>query len=68
MNLLKTINDLGNKAKIASAKIKLLKPKEKISAYENLESNLKINTKKILDANKLDIENAIHQYFLLILE
>jgi len=59
MNLLKTINDLGNKAKIASAKIKLLKPKEKISAYENLESNLKINTKKILDANKLDIENAI---------
>ena len=29
MNLLKTINDLGNKAKIASTKIRVLKPQEK---------------------------------------
>ena len=59
MDILETINNLGNKAKAASAKIRVLKPEEKKIAYEFLEKNLKINTKKILDANKLDIDNAI---------
>ena len=59
MNILETINELGNKAKIASTKIRILKPEEKKIAYEYLETNLKANTKKILDANKLDIDNAI---------
>ena len=58
MDILETINDLGNKAKAASAKIRVLKPEEKKIAYEFLEKNLKINTKKILDANKLDIDKA----------
>ena len=59
MNILETINELGNKAKTASTKIRVLKPKEKKIAYEFLENNLKDNIKKILDANKLDIDNAI---------
>ena len=58
MDILETINNLGNKAKAASAKIRVLKPEEKKIAYEFLERNLKINTKKILDANKLDIDKA----------
>ncbi len=58
MDILETINNLGNKAKAASAKIRVLKPEEKKIAYEYLEKNLKINTKKILDANKLDIDKA----------
>ena len=58
MDILETINNLGNKAKAASAKIRVLKPEEKKTAYEFLEKNLKINTKKILDANKLDIDKA----------
>ena len=58
MDILETINNLGNKAKAASAKIRVLKPEEKKIAYEFLEKNLKINTKKILDANKLDIDKA----------
>ena len=46
MDILETINNLGNKAKAASAKIRVLKPEEKKIAYEFLEKNLKINTKK----------------------
>ena len=59
MNIIEIINNLGNKAKTASTKIRVLKSEQKKIAYENLEKNLKINTKKILDANKLDIDNAI---------
>jgi len=59
MNILKTISELGNKAKIASTKIRVLKPQEKKIAYEYLEVDLKANKTKILDANKLDIDNAI---------
>ena len=46
MNILETINKLGAKAKIASAKIRVLKPEDKKIAYEYLEKNLKNNTKK----------------------
>ena len=59
MNILETINDLGKKAKAASVKIRVLKSEEKNIAYEYLEKNIKDKTDVILNANKLDIDNAI---------
>jgi glutamate-5-semialdehyde dehydrogenase len=60
MNILETINDLGKKAKIASIKIRVLNPENKRIAYTFLEKNIKNKSNLILDANKLDIENAIN--------
>ena len=59
MNILETINDLGKKAKAASIKIRVLNPENKKIAYDFLEKNIKNKSNVILDANKLDIENAI---------
>ena len=59
MNILETINDLGKKAKAASVKIRVLKSEEKNIAYEYLEKNIKDKIDVILNANKLDIDNAI---------
>jgi glutamate-5-semialdehyde dehydrogenase len=60
MNILETINGLGKKAKIASIKIRVLNPENKRIAYTFLEKNIKNKSNLILDANKLDIENAIN--------
>ncbi len=60
MNILETIKDLGKKAKTASIKIRVLNPENKKIAYDFLEKNIKNKSKVILDANKLDIENAIN--------
>ena len=60
MNILETINDLGKKAKAASIKIRVLKAENKKIAYDFLEKNIKLNSDLILNANKLDIENALH--------
>jgi len=59
MNILETINKLGKKAKAASVKIRVLKPEEKKIAYEFLEKNIKDKVEVILNANKLDIDNAV---------
>ena len=60
MNILEKINDLGKKAKAASIKISVLNPENKTIAYDFLQENIKNKTKLILNANKLDIENAIN--------
>ena len=60
MNIKKTINDLGKKAKTASIKLRALKSKKKIVAYEYLEKNIKDKANEILSANKIDTENAIN--------
>ena len=59
MNILETINKLGKKAKAASVKIRVLKSEEKKIAYEFLEKNIKDKVEVILNANKLDIDNAV---------
>ena len=59
MNILETINELGKKAKAASIKIRVLKPENKKIAYDFLEKNIKKKSDVILNANKLDIENAL---------
>ena len=59
MEIEETIKRLAIEAKIASTKIRVLKPSEKKNAYEFLEENIKNNIEKILEANKLDIENAV---------
>ena len=60
MNIFETINELGKKAKAASIKIRILKPVNKKIAYDFLEKNIKKKSDVILNANKLDIENAIN--------
>ena len=59
MSILETINELGKKAKDASIKIRVLHKEKKKAAYEHLEKNIKDKASIILNANKLDIENAI---------
>ena len=59
MSILETINELGKKAKDASIKIRVLHKEKKKTAYEYLEKNIKDKASIILNANKLDIENAI---------
>ena len=59
MSILETINALGKKAKDASIKIRVLQKEKKKAAYEHLEKNIKDKASIILNANKLDIENAI---------
>ena len=58
MNIFKTINELGKKAKDASIKIRVLQQEKKMAAYQCLEKNIEKNAEQILSANKLDIENA----------
>ena len=58
MNIFKTINELGKKAKDASIKIRVLQKEKKMVAYQCLEKNIEKNAEQILSANKLDIENA----------
>ena len=58
MNILKTINELGKKAKDASIKIRVLQKEKKMAAYQCLEKNIEKNAEQILSVNKLDIENA----------
>ena len=59
MNISETINELGKKAKDASIKIRVLQKENKKAAYECLEKNIEKQASTILNANKLDIENAI---------
>ena len=58
MNIFKTINEIGKKAKDASIKIRVLQKEKKMAAYQCLEKNIEKNAEQILSANKLDIENA----------
>ena len=58
MNIFKTINEIGKKAKDASIKIRVLQKEKKMAAYECLEKNIEKNAEQILSVNKLDIENA----------
>jgi glutamate-5-semialdehyde dehydrogenase len=58
MNIFKTINELGKKAKDASIKIRVLQKEKKMAAYQCLEKNIEKNAEQILSANKLDIENG----------
>ena len=60
MNTLETINNIGKKAKTASINIRVLKSQNKLIAYDFLEKNIKKKSNIILNANKLDIENAIN--------
>ena len=60
MTMRTTINELGKKAKIASVKLRVLNTKKKKTAYEYLKNNIQNNVKEILNANKIDIENAIN--------
>ena len=59
MNISETINELGKKAKDASIKIRVLQKENKKAAYECLEKNIEKQASTILNANKLDIENAV---------
>tara|TARA_Y100001970_G_scaffold272645_1_gene369648 strand:+ start:5152 stop:6405 length:1254 start_codon:yes stop_codon:yes gene_type:complete len=58
MNIKKTINELGNRAKIASIKLRTLNLEKKQIAYEYLEKNIGDSVNEILNANIVDIENA----------
>ncbi len=58
MNILETIKELGEKAKQASIKIRVLQKESKKAAYEHLQKNIVDKSDLILSANKLDIENA----------
>ena len=40
MNIFKTINELGKKAKDASIKIRVLQKEKKLTAYQCLEKNI----------------------------
>ncbi len=55
----KEINELGRKAKDASIKIRVLKKENKKAAYEFLEKKIEEQTNAIIEANELDIKNAI---------
>ena len=59
MSMYKEINELGRKAKDASIKIRVLKKENKKAAYEFLEKKIEEQTNAIIEANKLDIKNAI---------
>ena len=60
MNFKEIINEIGSKAKKASIKLRTLNADKKKIAYECLEKNIKDKTKDILNANKIDIENAVN--------
>ena len=60
MNIKTIINELGKKAEIASIKLRVLNSEKKNIAYECLEKNIKEKTNEILNANNIDIENAIY--------
>ena len=47
MNIFKTINELGKKAKDASIKIRVLQKEVKMAAYQCLEKNIEKNAKQI---------------------
>ena len=59
MSMYKEINELGRKAKDASIKIRVLKKENKKAAYEFLEKKIEEQTNAIIEANELDIKNAI---------
>ena len=59
MSMYKEINELGRKAKDASIKIRVLQKENKKAAYEFLEKKIEEQTNAIIEANKLDIKNAI---------
>ena len=59
MGMYKEINELGRKAKDASIKIRVLKKENKKAAYEFLEKKIEEQTNAIIEANELDIKNAI---------
>ena len=58
MNIKNTVIDISKKAKNASDIISILSNKTKNSALENLISTIKNNYSKILESNKIDIDNA----------
>ena len=58
MNIKNTVIDISKKAKNASEIISILSNKTKNSALENLISTIKNNYSKILESNKIDIDNA----------
>ena len=60
MNFKEIISEIGSKAKKASIKLRTLNADKKKIAYECLEKNIKDKTKDILNANKIDIENAVN--------
>ena len=59
MSMYKEINELGRKAKDASIKIRVFKKENKKAAYEFLEKKIEEQTNAIIEANELDIKNAI---------
>ena len=61
MSLKEKINVIGEKAKIASVKLRTLNADKKKIAYEHLENNIKSKANDILKANKIDIENAVNK-------
>ena len=58
MHIKNTVIDISKKAKNASDIISILSNKTKNSALENLISTIKNNYSKILESNKIDIDNA----------
>ena len=48
MNILKTINELGKKAKDASIQIRVLQKEKKMAAYQCLEKNIDKSADQIL--------------------
>ena len=60
MNFKEIVNDIGSKAKKASIKLRTLNADKKRMAYECLEENINNKAKDILEANKIDIENAVN--------
>jgi len=59
MNIKETIIDLGQKAKVASQEIRLIKNEQKNLGLENLIKNLKLNFEQIIAENVKDINLAI---------
>ena len=58
MNKLKYIQTLGRKAKKASEELSNINDKKKNAVLKTFYSEIKNNTKQILNANKIDIINS----------
>ena len=61
MNIQEIVNEIGSNAKIASLKLRVLKPEQKKIGYENLQKDIEEKAKEIIEANKKDIANAINK-------
>ena len=59
MNSVKIIQDLGRKAKSASILLANISTEKKNLALNNLKFDLNTNSEKLIEVNKMDLDNAV---------